>query len=230
MARTRSGQDLINDAYKRADNENATDRHPRTDVLRYVNQGAAELYDLLIKARGADFYRSSTNITTTASTSTYALPAGFYRLISVRVNGDSGGPLVPFDVQEEALLRLSDFGAKYPTHYSLWGNNVELLPYHDADQTIVLTYVPSPTDLTDSPSSYFDGISGWEEYVTLFAARCMAIKDEDYELAAVCKQDMESLKLRIAELAPKRDNFRAKRVRDVRGPQAAVRPSTRRWS
>ena len=225
MSRTRSGQDLINDAYKRADNENATDRHPRTDVLRYVNQGVTELYDLLVKARGADFFRSSVNITTTASTSTYALGAAdFYRLISVRVDGDSGGPLVPFDPQEEAALRISDYGATYPTHYLLWGgSNIELLPYHDADSTVVVTYVPRSTDLTDASNSYFDGINGWEEYVAMFAARCMAIKDEDNELARVLEGDMARMAVRVAELAPKRDGFRAKRVRDVRGPQAMRR-------
>lgn len=221
MARNRSGQDLINDAYDRADNESATDRHSRTEVLRYVNEGCCELYDLLIEARGRTYYRSATpwTITTTASTHLYtsSFPAAFYKLVGVRMSAPYVEALQPLQPQEEAYYADTNITGTYPTHYDLRPTGVALFPYHDAGLTVIVDYVPAFTDLTDSSGSNFDGINGWEEYVVSFAARCMAIKDEEWELVAACERDMARMKERIAKLAPKRDGFRARRVNDVRG-------------
>jgi len=224
VARTRSGQDLINDAYRRSDNESATDRHPRTDVLRYVNQGCAELYDLLVEARGPSFFRSSSpwSFSTTASTTLYtsSFPAAFYRLISIRVSdGQVSEPLFQFTPTEEPELRTVGVSAYFPSHYELRPNGVCLLPEHSAGKTVTVEYVPSFTDLTDSSSSYFDGINGWEEYAVCFAARCMATKDEEWELQRSLDADMARLKERIKKLAPKRDAYQPRRVSDVRGPR-----------
>lgn len=221
MSRSRSGADLIDDAYKRSDNEGATDRHPRADVLRYVNQGCAEVYDLLIEARGRAYFRSATpwTITTVAGTLAYTtgFPASFYRLIGVRIDDVFGEPLTPMMPQEEAELAASNAPSTYPTHYDLRPNGIALLPRHVAGKSVIVDYVPAFTDLTDSLLSLFDGINGWEEYAVCFAARCMAVKDEEWQLVAALDADMRRLRERIATLAPKKDAFRARRVQDVRG-------------
>ncbi len=106
MSRTRSGEELIADSYRRADLVGATDRHPRPVVLRDVNQGGAELYDKLVLARGRAYYRATPTLLTTAGNTTrYALPATFYRLISLRVRGPGGFCLEPFSPQDEPSLR-----------------------------------------------------------------------------------------------------------------------------
>jgi hypothetical protein len=219
MARTRSGEDLINDAYLRADLVGATDRHPRASVLRYVNQGGAELYDLLIEARGRAYYakKPPTTITTTANTSRYALASDFYRLSSVRVGGVGGFTLEPFTPQDEPWLREPGVTASKPTHYELQPGYLELLPIHMPGVAVVVDYVPHWTDLTDSSSSYFDGINGWEQYIVYYAAREMYSKDD--EAGKVAEQDraMAAMAGRIAKLAPGRDSFRAERVKNVRG-------------
>lgn len=222
MARSRAGDDLIDDAYRRSDNEGATDRHPRADVLRYVNQGCAELYDLLIEARGRTYYRSATawSFTTTADTTLYtaSFPATFYRLVSIRVSdGTVGEPLHPFTPMEEPELRTDGVAAYFPTHYELRPNGVVLLPEHSAGKTVTVDYIPTFTDLSDSGASTFDGINGWEEYAVCFAARNMATKDEEWELARALESDMARLKERISKLAPHRDAFRPRRLQDVRG-------------
>lgn len=234
MARTRTLTLMRADAYKRSDNEgtDASDgRHPTADVTRYINQGCAELWDLLIEARGADYYRAATpqTITTTEDTSSYALEAGFYLLISVRIAETGGGPLVPFTSQEEPELR-DDLGSTgWPTHYQLRRsaatssqNTICLLPTHDAGLSIVVEYVPSFTDLS-ADGDLFDGINGWEEYAVCYAARCMATKDEEWQLVQALDRDMARLADRIKKLAPKRDMHRARRVTDVRGPRAMAR-------
>lgn len=230
MARNVSGQTLINEAYKRADNEDDQsppdpDRHPRTDALRYVNQGCAELYDLLIEARGRTYYRYATpwSIPTTADTTLYtsSYPSTFYRLISVRVSdGTVSEPLHPFTPLEEPSLRLDGAAAHFPTHYELRPNGIAILPEHSADLTVTVEYIPVFTDLTDASNSYFDGINGWEEYVVCFAARCMAVKDEEWQLVNALDADMARLKERIKKLAPHRDAFRPRRMQDVRGARS----------
>jgi hypothetical protein len=217
-----SGQTLINEAYKRADQEGATDRHPRTDVLRYVNQGRRELFDLLIEANGRGYFRAASpwEITTTENTTLYTsgYPAQFYRLVSVRVDDDNvGQPLFPFTPTEEADLRREGVSAYFPTHYEMRPNGLCVLPEHAAGKTITVEYIAAPADLTDAADSYVDGVNGWEEYIVYFAAMCIAEKDEDEGTIARCDAGLKRMHARIAKLAPKRDAFRPKRVTDVRG-------------
>jgi len=217
MARTRSGEDLINAAYHRADLEGATDRHPRDVVLRYVNQGATELYDQLVEARGRAYFRvTAPTITTLAATSRYPLPAALYRLISIRVSGQGGYCLTPFTPQDEPYLREPSATAAKPTHYELQPGYVELLPLHSAGSAIIVDYVPVFTDLTDTAASTFDGINGWEDYIVYFAAREMFIHDGELGEAGVQDKAMQAMAMRIGKLAPHRDAFRAERVKNVR--------------
>lgn len=234
MAANVSGQTLINESQKRADVEGATDRHPRADILIYVNNGARELYDLLIEARGASYYRSSSpwSFTTTADTTSYtgSFPAAFYRLISIRVSdGTVSEGLLPFSPSEEPGLRATDVAAYFPTHYELRPSGVALLPEHAAGKTVTVEYVPAMTDLTDASNSYFDSINGWTEYVVAYAARLIAIKDEEFELARVLEGEMGRLKERIKKLAPNRDAYRARRIQDVRGARMGSGTRGRGW-
>jgi hypothetical protein len=219
-----SGQTLINEAYKRADQEGATDRHPRADVLRYVNQGRRELFDLLIEANGRGYYRAASpwSITTTANTTLYtgSFPAAFYQLISVRVSdGSIQETLIPFTPTEEPGLRREGVAAYMPTHYEMRPNGICLLPEHAAGRTVTVEYIAAPTDLTDSSSDYLDGVNGWEEYIVYFAAMCMAEKDDDAGCVARCDAGLKRLRERITKLAPKRDRYKPRRSSDVRGPR-----------
>lgn len=223
MARGRKLSALRDDAYKRADCQGATKRHPPADVTRYVNQGGAALYDLMVEARGRSYFRKSParEITTTADTSAYDLPDDFYRLISVRRR--NGENLFAFAPDEEAELRRTDRSSQYPTHYELRKSTIELLPLHSPGSVIVLDYVPAYTDLVDDDDE-LDGVDGWEEYVVCFAARCMAVKDDEGGLVQALDRDLAMLERRIAKLAPKRDGFRPERVKDVRGGRFRMRP------
>jgi len=219
VARTRSGQDLINDAQRRADVESATDRHPRADILRYINQGCAEVYDLIVQARGKTYFRATPQqITLTGGTTTrYQLDPSFYRLISARVKEPSGYRLLPFTVEDEPWLRETNNTLATPTHYEIQPGYIELLPQHGGGRVVVVDYIPVFTDLSDSTGSTFDGIDGWEEYAVLFAAKNIADKDENWELSQAVDAEMTRMRGRIQSLAGHRDNYRAERVKDVRG-------------
>lgn len=217
MGRSRLLEDVIDDAYKRADQEGATDRFPRADVVRYINQGRAALRDEIIKARGRSYFRKpgGDEFETTANTSVYDLPDDFYQLISVRVAEDGGDNLDPFSPLDEPSLRASG-SLDWPSHYELQEATIELLPLHRAAQTIRLEYIPALEDVVDD-SDPVEGYNGWEEFIVDFAALKMAEKDDEPRLKADLRQSLKDMKLRIAELAPKRDRFRAERTKDVRG-------------
>lgn len=222
MARTRSGQSLIDDAYKKADLEAFTDRYPRSEVLRYINQGGAELWDIILMARGKTFGRSATpwTITTLANTTTYTsgFPSAFLELLSVRLShGTAGEMLRPLQPAEEAWNRLDGAESTYPLFYELIPGGIRLLPEHDAGLSVVVEYAIAFTDLTDSSGSLFDGINGWEEYLVCHAAREMMLKEGELEMARVLAEDKAMLAARVAKRAPSRDAYGQRRARDVRG-------------
>lgn len=230
MARTRQLSDLQNDVYKRSDTEGETDRHPTSDVTRYINQGGAALRDLMIEVRGRQYFRQNPpqTIATAASTSRYALNGDFYRLISVRIAGPGGMRLVPFIPEDEPMLREPSFTVAKPTHYEIQPGFIEMLPLHGAGWNVIVDYIPVYTDLV-SGTDTLDGIDGWEEYVVDFAAHCIATKDEEWELAGALERDMAKLEARIKLLTPGRDSFRAERVKDVRGDILFGIYGRRRW-
>lgn len=224
MARARPLSEMVAEAYRLADAEGDEPRHPRVDVQRWVNKGLNELYDLLVKARGRDWFRSSATITLVPGTVDYALPADFLLLLTLR--NDGGGGLEPYNPAQDAELR--DTGVQSsgsPLYYQLRAGFVTLLPTPGTG-TLTIDYLPTFTELA-TPDATFDGVSGWEDYASLYAARRIAIKDENLELAATFAGDMATLAARISSLATKRDAGSPGRIKDVRGQRAHA--FARRW-
>lgn len=229
MARSRSGADLIDDALMRADVQEATDRHPREEVLRYVNQGRTELYDILVDAYGRSYFRSSSpwTFTTTADTTIYTddFPPTFYRLIGVRVSdccGHGAVPLVPTQPLEEPWL-LDPCSNGWPTHYDLRPNGIAIYPEHQANLQITAEWIPVCPDLADdSSTTNADGVNGWEEYPVEYAAMRIHRKDGDDAEVQDCIREMGRLRERIKRMAKNRDAYRPRRVQDVRGPRMGL--------
>lgn len=224
MARQRSGADLIDDAYKKADLEAFTTRYPRAEVLRYINQGGAELWDILVDALGKTWARSSSpwEFETTADTIVYTgdFPGNFLELLSVRMECPYEVMLSRLATPEEAFLRNGE-GAGQPVYYDLIPGGIQLFPKHVAGLCIVVEYARAYTDLTDAEDSYIDGVSGWEEYLVCHAAREMALKEGELDFARAMENDKLALAGRIKKRAPRRDAHRSRRVRDVRGERLA---------
>jgi hypothetical protein len=231
MAKYRSGAALIDAALGRADVQDATDRHPRSEVLGYVNQGRTELYDILVDEYGRSYFRSPDPwvITTAENTTLYTddFPPTFYRLIGVRVSdccGHGATPLVPIQPMEEPWF-LDPCPSGWPTHYDLRPNGIAVYPEHQANLRVTVEWIPACQDLADDTSTTnADGVNGWDEYVVEYAAMCIGRKDEEDGLIADCLREMERLKQRIKRMAKNRDAFRPRRVQDVRGPRMGYIP------
>ena len=77
-----SSTTLIADARRYADQRQST-FFTDSEVRRIINQQIAEYYDLLVSVRGHEYYATSDEITLSAGTTAYSLPADFYQMLSV---------------------------------------------------------------------------------------------------------------------------------------------------
>ena len=165
----------------------------------YVNAGITEVWDALIGAAPPDYYSADQPVTVTAGTTTYALPALFRTLVGVYQIDPTTGRRVEI----RALRR----------------EELEQMRSPQTGASILLEYIPAPPTLSD-PADSFDGVSGWEECVSLVAARNAMDKQQ---------QDSGALQRRVLEL---RDRMTPANANRAVVPQYINRAPTRRgaWS
>lgn len=228
MARTSTLSELRTEAYRRADQENLTERFPTSEVNNYVNQGIAELWDMLVSANGYAYYGNTATINLVSGTTSYTLPTDFYKLHKVIYVGSTlGGRLELERLSEADEVALQVATSRVPLYYRVRAGYLDVLPKPGATATLSVSYVPYATKLV-SDTDTFDGINGFEEYVVCYAARRMAIKDADFELANMIYQDMNRQVERIERMASDRDKGHPERVQDIRGAIIWRRPK-RLW-
>lgn len=202
----------------------------------YINQAYFELYDLLITAN-EDYYIAPRTTFTTDGSSSYDLPTGaagsfsgapaFYKLYGVDLGLDSS---------QNAWVTLKKFNfisrnrfvfpqvttslaGIFNMQYRVLGSKIHFIPTAVAGQRIGLWYFPRLVTLL-SDSDVVDGISGWEEYVIVRAAKYALDKEE----SDTQKLDAEILflKQRIEETSQGRDSGQGDTISNVR-------TQTERW-
>lgn len=228
MARTATLLQLRTSAYRRADQEDLTERFPTAEVTDYVNEGIGELWDLLVSANGYAYYGTKSSISLVNNQTSYSLPTDFYKLQKVIYVGSTlGGRLELERLSESDEVALSVARSRVPLYYRIRANFLDVYPAPFGSGTLDFVYVPCATKLVNDTDT-FDGINGWEEYVVCYAARRMAIKDADFELANMIYQDMNRQIQRIERMAADRDRGHPERVQDTRGAMVWRRPK-RLW-
>lgn len=209
-----------------------------SQINTLITEGAYELYDLLIAARGNEYYLTEVGFNTVAGTEAYSLPQRFYRLVSIIASGTpgtSGGTVRPVaqDWIELRRLNLADTAGLLSLtsqdhrslHYRLAGRQqeglslpiaqVRLLPVPTNVWNIWVGYLPT-LDTSNDPvtgAPMYDGINGWESYVVAHAAATICAMQED-STAPFWLQKKAEIKDRIAKLAPGRDQARPAQVAD----------------
>lgn len=216
MARPVSLAQMVLRVRQRADIENKNQRFSPNEIQDALVEGIAETYEKLLLARGHGYYEKDVALSTVAGQSLYPLEATFMSLknVSMVYNGETV-TFTPFDLQEAAQLRSPGAGG-VPCRYRVRASNIELLPVPSGVYTVTLTIVPAPPTLVDDNFDDFDGICGWEELAICSAARKAAIKNGYWQLVGVLEKDIESVKERIAALAPKRNEGPPNKILDVR--------------
>lgn len=224
MLRTISLGDLRGAALDRADVRGRPDRYTPAEVNEYINQSIAHLRDLLIQAKGDDYFSlfSDPPISIVQGQQFYALPDDCYTILSVRVqlgpDTTSTYILEPFNSLEEAdLLMISASTAGAFMKYRITSTNqIQLLPQGPTNALVFIRYMAPAPRLVDD-ADLFDGFNGWEEFVVLDAARKIATKGKEWETVNALKADIAVMTNRIKSLATRRDVGRPEVVADVRG-------------
>lgn len=189
------------------------------EFTAYVNGSAAELYDLLAQKYGDDYFVADPfTIVADGVIDRFALPAGFYKLLGVdQVCGAGQIELRPFRMAERnrawAEIEPGAPAALRPIYrYRLTGRRIWFRPIPRAGQAFTIYYVPRPTPLVNDTDT-LDGVSGWEEYVVVDAAR-KALQKEESD-ATHLEREKAALVARIESAAENRDASAPARVVDV---------------
>lgn len=190
-----------------------------TELTRLVNTKIRQLYDLLVEARGSDYYATEGTIAIVSGTARYSLPSDFYQLASVTLEWATNDHELMFPVGStrerinyEGVLPLTNWSRYSPKAYKLRASQLEFLPEPRGSVTCRLQYVPVFTDLS-ADGDTFDGINGWEKMVALGVAMEMRTieKRPSSDLAGLYAEQLQ----RIETLKTERDAEAPKEVVDV---------------
>lgn len=225
-----------------------TGRFVEQDELKLmIDEGARGLYDLLVTHRGKPYFSKDLAFPTVVGTSDYVLPQDFYQLTALRGIFQS----TVFDIwdynasEETALLQLGLVGGYVPvmSRYTLNGvqsvpglvsapgaRRMRILPIPNQVFTISLEYVPACVRADNTAEDvYYDGVSGWEEWIIWdCVAKMLAKQESDPSFAMAQKAAVE---VRIRALAGSLDSLHPERARDWQSERRALarHRTYRRW-
>lgn len=193
------------------------------EVLRLVNQQLKELYDLLLSARGHDYYIAESTISigvglgVSSSSSVYALPATFYQMKSVTLEWGANdhelvAPVNSVRGRADYVNSAGTWSRGSDKGYRLRGPNIQFHPTPTSSVTCRVQYVPCFTDLATSGT--FDGVNGWEILVAVgVAMQMLDIEEEGSGARLQALYDRNYM--RIRKLAADRDADNPTQIEDV---------------
>lgn len=197
------------------------------ELGRRLNEALKGLYDMLVEARGQEYYVKDTTFNLSPGINDYDLPADFYEGASVVAsNGSWSYQLRTWEMQELAAMKslsAQTSGAIYSLRYRYKGpdipagindNRITFYPTPSTAFTITVWYIPAMTELVLGTDT-FNGVNGWEQWAVLTAAIDILNKEESDTAALMTERAM--VEARIRKLAGNQDAGRASRITDVRG-------------
>lgn len=187
------------------------------EIKLMADEGARGLYDLLLTHQGKAYFSTDLVVSTVAGTTDYVLPQDFYQLTSLRgILGDEVFDIYPFTPAEETiLLQQSLVGGQSPwlTRYTIGGvqsvpglapsqpaRRLKILPIPTQVFSLQMSYVPACVRENNTADDvYYDGVSGWEEWIVWdCVAKMLAKQESDPSFAMAQRQQVE---IRIRGLA-----------------------------
>jgi hypothetical protein len=193
-----------------------------TEIERMVNQKLAEFYDLLVSARGQDYYITSAALSVVSGTASYSLPTDFYQLktLTLEWSATNQEPVQPVNsvAGRIPLLNHNSWAQWGPKGYRIRGTTVEFLPTPTSAVTCRVQYIPTFTPLTNvtpGTTDVFDCINGWEKLITLGVAMELMEMEEAGTSMKWGSLYAEQLQ-RIQDMADDRDADMPMQIEDVR--------------
>jgi hypothetical protein len=190
-------------------NVTGADQASDTELNSYINNSLSELYDLMIKAYGNDYFLADGyEFTSVGQQEKYQLPSDFYKLaLAEMVAGGRAYTMERFPFGEKNIYKnaqlVNRIGVPY-YRYRLIDNFIQLAPVPDTSYTIKIYYIPQMTKLVkDSDVVKNTMIESWLEYVIIDAAIKINVR-QGKEVAALSAQKQDMLK-RLIDMADARD-------------------------
>lgn len=210
-----------------------------SEIETLIYEGAYELYDLLIKAHGADYYSYFWSFNTTSGIREYNLPSDFYRLVSIAGTDTAGtvgaeitdpvtvpsgavwGEIPRFNAPDFAFHESYQASSPIELRYALTGtayyglgghrDQIRFFPVPIAMWCVQIVYIPT-LQVASGEEVVFNGINGWESYIVAHAAATIAAMQEDDPGFWMAKK--AEIKDRISTLAADRDQAQPEQVGD----------------
>ena len=192
-----------------------------TDVEQFINDAIAEYYEMLVAARGHEYFLATSTIAVVGGTSTYTLPATFMELSSLTLEWRSDWhELVP---PLDSLLQRHLFNNQIVwaqgsrKAFRIFGSqdgtqSIEFVPAPGTSVTARLRYIPTFAPLTGDEEVIFI-VNGFDKLVCISAAIEMrSVKG----LPVAALQTLQAAQIeRLQEMAAERLADQPARVIDV---------------
>lgn len=180
------------------------------ELTNGVNRHLKQLYNLLIIARGDEYYAATTAFSIVGSNASLPLLVPtFMALLALSATDGRRVVWVPkFNLKQWASLKYQENTSKAGLddyRYRLMGDNLEVRPgVTNATHSFVLHFIPAFVPLALDGDA-FDGVNGWEDWAIYGAAIDMLNKEESLEQAQGLMAQRSQLEQQISKLAGARD-------------------------
>jgi hypothetical protein len=195
------------------------------EIVVWINQGVRKFWSFVTK-RNPDFFSVSTTITTTAGTLSYNIYTSVTDFALIRgldlMDGTNRLTLEPFAFQERNRFLGASFSRSSLPRYRVVGNRIHgeapqlIFDRDPGSNTYLMYYVPAPPLLVAGGANDFDGVLGFEDWLTNWAAYNVRMKVEETEAAVLHLQAIEQVKEDIASLVDERHRDGAPRIARTR--------------
>lgn len=224
---------LRTQAQQRADRVNSN-FVTKAEWNKYINQSAAELYDLLV-TQYEDYFLASPYVFVTDGSDSYTLPNGiitssvdsvqtkpFYKLLGVDLglgnNNNAKITIHKFDFVERNRYVYpnvtSTFFGVFNMRYRIMGDKIRFIPVPSSGQYVTMWYIPRIEQLLND-SDVLDTISAWSEYIIVDAA-LKALQKEESDVSVLAAEKAFLIK-RIEDAAMNRDAGQPDVISNTRG-------------
>lgn len=181
------------------------------EATSWLNEGAQQVHEKLVTAYGEEYLSASASLTTIAG-GLAALPASFFKLLTIETTiAGVVRSLKPYNLQERNAYRNSGLVSTNVTpSYRVVGTNIQLLPIV-VGTVFTITYAPEFTLMVSPATGTTEFPNGWEKYAVAYAARQMLLKEES---------DVRSLDMDLARWD--REFLERAESRDAAAPKSSV--------
>lgn len=210
-----------------------------TSLDTLINLRLASLYDLLVAARGHEYYASDALVPLVAGTATYSLAAltpPFYQLLTVHLEWDATTFEQIYDtsqLERTNYVNYSTWARLAPKAFRLRGtqaaaaSTLEIFPTPTGAVNARVRYIPAFVALPDDTTA-FDSVNGWEKLVALGVA--VDIKTASDKAPGMLTQLYAEEYERITAIADKRSANTAPQIVSVpEGRYIGEWAGDRRW-